>query len=234
MIEFRSFLETIEAAVFVSFLFELNTSQQRDAKGEDELGPAKSRKNRPVTVSYAQAARPRGFALAGANRSIFVSNRSDERTTDLAGENSLGRKQETALLAINGEICTLGYRGKFFSLPDVKGLSYIQHLLQHPDQEFHSQDLSREPGSQPITVENSATRLGDAGPMLDAQAKQEYRRRLQELKVELEDQQERGNARRAGAIEAEIDFLTRELSRAVGWATAIGVLGRSPNERGSM
>jgi len=60
------------------------------------------------------------------------------------------------------------------------------------------------------------TSLGDAGEMLDEQAKAAYRRRLSELREELEDAKELGNVERAEQAEEEIDALTRELSRAVG------------------
>jgi hypothetical protein len=52
--------------------------------------------------------------------------------------------------------------------------------------------------------------------MLDAQAKQEYRRRLAELREELEELKERGDHARAAKVEGEIDFLAREIARAVG------------------
>src|SRR4029077_6078385 len=58
--------------------------------------------------------------------------------------------------------------------------------------------------------------LGDAGEMLDEQAKVAYRRRLSELREELEEAKERGNVERAEQAEEEIDALTKELSRAVG------------------
>ena len=58
--------------------------------------------------------------------------------------------------------------------------------------------------------------LGDAGEMLDDQAKATYRRRLSELREELEEAKERGNVERAEQAEQEIDALTKELSRAVG------------------
>ena len=58
--------------------------------------------------------------------------------------------------------------------------------------------------------------LGDAGEMLDDQAKATYRRRLSELREELEEAKELGRAERAEQMEQEIDALTRELSRAVG------------------
>ncbi len=58
--------------------------------------------------------------------------------------------------------------------------------------------------------------LGDAGEMLDDQAKVAYRRRLSDLREELEESKARGNVERAEQAEQEIDALTRELSRAVG------------------
>ena len=58
--------------------------------------------------------------------------------------------------------------------------------------------------------------LGDAGEMLDDQAKAAYRRRLSDLREELEEAKERGNVERAEQAEQEIDALTRELSRAIG------------------
>src|SRR5262249_53003085 len=57
---------------------------------------------------------------------------------------------------------------------------------------------------------------GDAGEMLDAQAKREYRRRLQDLDELLQEQRERGNHERADQIESEINFYKREIQRAVG------------------
>ena len=53
-----------------------------------------------------------------------------------------------------------------------------------------------------------------SGEMLDARAKQEYKRKLLELNEELEDQRERGNHKRAEQITSEIDFLKPgEISR---------------------
>ena len=52
--------------------------------------------------------------------------------------------------------------------------------------------------------------------MLDDQAKVAYRRRLSELREELEEAKELGNVERAEQAEQEIDALTSELSRAVG------------------
>ena len=126
------------------------------------------------------------------------------------GAESAGKlAAETGTFAVRGEYWTLGYGATTFPLKDVKGLSYIQRLLQHPGEEFHSLDLLSGPGS--IKLPDS-----DSGEMLDAQAKQEYQRQLRELNEVLEDQRERGNHQRAEQITSEIDFLEREIARAVG------------------
>jgi hypothetical protein len=134
-----------------------------------------------------------------------------------------------------GEYWTVGYGGKSFRLKDSKGLGYLAHLLRHPGIEFHVLDLVGGIASQreeddtghpahglPRLDEDlekagiHITRLGDAGEMLDEQAKVAYRRRLSDLREELEIAKELGNVERAQQAEDEIDAVTRELSRAVG------------------
>jgi non-specific serine/threonine protein kinase len=60
------------------------------------------------------------------------------------------------------------------------------------------------------------TELGDAGEHLDAQAKATYKQRLRELRAELDEAQAFNDLGRTDKIQAEIDFLTAELTRAVG------------------
>jgi tetratricopeptide (TPR) repeat protein len=124
---------------------------------------------------------------------------------------------QMGIFARSGDIWTVSYSGKTFSLKDAKGLGYIQRLLQHPGEEFHALDLL----SGPAAVMNtegvvSIPRPGDAGEMLDARTKQDYRRRLLELREELEDLRERGDHEGAAKVKFELDFLVRELARAVG------------------
>jgi hypothetical protein len=133
-----------------------------------------------------------------------------------------------------GEYWTVGYGGNSFRLKDSKGLGYLAHLLRHPGVEFHVLDLvggiaSREEdeigqsaqglpqGTEDLEKARiHVTSLGDAGEMLDEQAKAAYRRRLSELREELEEAKELGREERAEQAEEEIEALTRELSRAVG------------------
>jgi hypothetical protein len=80
-----------------------------------------------------------------------------------------------------------------------------------------------EPGLTPSS-------LGDAGETLDAQAKAEYRRRLEEMESELDEARAFGDPERAARAEEERDFLVRELASAVGLGGRDRRLG-SPAER---
>src|SRR5712672_3524336 len=142
---------------------------------------------------------------------------------------------EQAIFRKEGEYWAIGYGKKSFRLKNTKGLGYLAHLLRHPGVEFHVLDLVGGIASQreddeigksaqglPRGTEElekagiHVTSLGDAGEMLDEQAKVAYRRRLSELREELEEAKELGRVDRAEQAEEEIDALTRELSRAVG------------------
>ena len=111
---------------------------------------------------------------------------------------------QPGIFAQSGEFWTLSYGGVTFSLKAIKGLAYLQFLLQHPGEEFHATDLVRGPGveaSAEHSIADAASPssglsvggLGDAGEMLDQHAKQEYRRRLRELREELEELRGRGD-----------------------------------------
>ena len=134
-----------------------------------------------------------------------------------------------------GEYWTVGYRNSAIRLKDARGFAYLAHLLRHPAVEFHVLDLASGIAGRRDDDESSqsaqrlprgdealekagihVTSLGDAGEMLDEQAKVAYRRRLAELREELEEAKELGNVERAERAKQELDALTRELSRAVG------------------
>jgi hypothetical protein len=142
---------------------------------------------------------------------------------------------EQAIFRKEGEYWAIGCGRKSFRLKDTKGLGYLAHLLRYPAAEFHVLDLAggvagrREDDETNQSVHGlprgeqdlekagiHIASLGDAGEMLDEQAKVAYRRRLSELREELEEAKEVGNVDRAEKAEQEIDALTSELSRAVG------------------
>ncbi|HEY7692073.1 MAG TPA: AAA family ATPase [Gaiellaceae bacterium] len=124
-----------------------------------------------------------------------------------------------------GEVWTIGYGSEELRLRDVKGLRYIAFLLGSPGVETHAVELAQ-------AVEGAGQRRvdGPAGPALDAQAKADYRRRLQELGEELEEARSWDDPERAARVEDEIEALTGELTRALGLGGRDRT-GGSPAER---
>src|ERR1700686_4307672 len=160
---------------------------------------------------------------------------STARSTGRGDPRSSTRSSQRGEFRKEGEYWTVGCGGNSFRLKDSKGLGYLAHLLRHPTVEFHVLDLvggiasHREEDGTSQSVQSlprgdedlekagiHITRLGDAGEMLDEQAKVAYKRRLSELREELEEAKELENVERAEQAEQEIDALTSELSRAVG------------------
>ena len=145
------------------------------------------------------------------------------------------RSAQKGIFRKEGEYWTVGYGGKAFRLKDTKGLGYLAHLLRHPGGRIprarsggwnckparggRNRSVGARLAAGDEDLEKAGihiTSLGDAGEMLDEQAKVAYRRRLSELREELEEAKELGKVERAEQAEEEIDALTRELSRAVG------------------
>ena len=121
-----------------------------------------------------------------------------------------------------GDYWSLVFEGRTVRVRDLKGVRYLARLLAHPAREFHVLDLvAAETGSlaqaerdQMAALPRAA--LGDAGAMLDEQAKNAYRRRLAEIEDDIEQARALGDTERAAQADAEREFLVRELSRAVG------------------
>jgi len=130
-----------------------------------------------------------------------------------------------------GEFWTIACCGEVFRLRDVRGLAYVAYLLGHQREEIHVLSLASkadvEQGEAGQSVDSPAEeragqsdlsvgRMGDAGEMLDAQAKADYKRRINELREQLEEARERSQLELIERLEDEIEDLGRELSRAVG------------------
>ncbi|MDF3146384.1 MULTISPECIES: transcriptional regulator [unclassified Streptomyces] len=116
-----------------------------------------------------------------------------------------------------GDYWSVAFEGRTVRVRDVKGMHYLARLLTHPGREFHTLDLvAAESGGAADRPKLSYEAFGDAGEMLDARAKDAYRRRLTEIDDDLAQARALGDAERAAQAERERDFLVRELSRAVG------------------
>ena len=128
-----------------------------------------------------------------------------------------------------GDYWTLAYHGTRCRLKDAKGLHYLAFLLGHPGEAYHAVALvtavdppATPPLDGPLSVGERAAQhlhvggLGDAGAVLDAQAKAAYKRRLDELQDEVAEAQRFHDPGRAAHAQVELDFLTAELAAAVG------------------
>ena len=113
-----------------------------------------------------------------------------------------------------GDYWTVSYEGRMFRFKDSKGLRYLAHLLGHPYSEFSATALVA--GSQLSEDQSASADPGDAGEVLDLQAKAAYRLRIKDLTEELKEAKTTGNEKRGIKVEKEIEALSTELARAVG------------------
>ena len=137
-----------------------------------------------------------------------------------------------AVFRQEGDYWTLAYQGNVCRLKDLKGLHYLAFLLARPGEACHvvalvtavdrPQGPPATPASHALSAEQWATHhlhvegLGDAGTVLDSQAKAAYKRRLDELQADVAEAQSWNDLARATTAQAEIEFLTGELAAAVG------------------
>ncbi|MGH3621167.1 MAG: hypothetical protein ACRDQ5_05170 [Sciscionella sp.] len=98
------------------------------------------------------------------------------------------------------------------------GMLHLAVLIANPGVEIHAADLVAGVGALGDTADgpNVTTQQTLDQPMLDYPAIQEYRRRLSQLREEMDDPQSRHHAERAARARAERDWLMAELTGATG------------------
>jgi tetratricopeptide (TPR) repeat protein len=115
-----------------------------------------------------------------------------------------------------GEYWSVTYGGSTFRLKDSLGLNYLVRLLEQPGREIHVLDLTGEQSAGGGGGVNEAIDTGDAGELLDDEARRAYRRRLEDLEETVAEAESFGDAARAARAREEIEMLGAELGRAVG------------------
>ena len=127
----------------------------------------------------------------------------------------------------DGDYWTVAFDGQVRQVKNVRGMRYLAQLLSHPNEELHALTLAGE-GQSPHAVsggqrsatlgESEAFQYGftDGGEVLDPEAQAAYRKRAQELQEELEEAREFNDLGRVERLQEELDFLSQELSSAVG------------------
>jgi hypothetical protein len=152
-----------------------------------------------------------------------------QRTADDAGPEGRDSGAEAPLPVTDlnmfrreGDYWSVVFEGRTVRVRDLKGIRYLARLLANPGREFHVLDLVAAESSRFAGAPRGAaagvshTGTGDAGEMLDARAKDAYRRRLAEIEDDIEQARALEDTEREMQADTERDFLVRELSRAVG------------------
>ncbi len=112
----------------------------------------------------------------------------------------------------DGQMFTVRLGDDSRSMRGSKGMRYLEILTASPGREIHVLELvAAEAG-----VERGEIADSDAGPLIDAEAKEAYRQRLRDLDGALEEAAANMDHGRAESLAAERDALINELSRAVG------------------
>jgi hypothetical protein len=111
-----------------------------------------------------------------------------------------------AALARDGDVWEVRFRGATVRLRDRKGLHDLATLVSQPGVDVHVLRLAGD----------ALHEANVAGPLLDAQAREEYRRRLAELDSEVSRADEDHDIVRRERAEMEREALLEELRRATG------------------
>ena len=127
-----------------------------------------------------------------------------------------------ACLRREGDFWSIEFDGATLRLKDSKGLAYLARLLHGPGREMLALELAG--------VAGGAAPGGDAGELLDGEARAAYRARLGELQAELEEGTRNNDLAQRDRCRAEMDVITSQLSAAVGLGGRARRAG-DPNER---
>jgi predicted ATPase len=107
----------------------------------------------------------------------------------------------------DGDVWLLSFGERSFRIKDGKGVRILDALLRVPGREHHVFDLA---------VPGGGVDTGDAGEVLDVQARVQYRARIERLRAELGEAEANHDLGRAERHRDELDQLTQELARAIG------------------
>ena len=153
-------------------------------------------------AGFAEALRASGndrraaLELAAA-RTVLDRIAAGRETDDVASVEPDDGAEEPPVTDINvfrreGDYWSVVFEGHTVRVRDLKGIRYLARLLADPGREFHVLALvAAESGRLPAAESDRAAHLphtgpGDAGEMLDARAKDAYRRRLAEIEDDIE------------------------------------------------
>lgn len=161
-----------------------------------------------------------GLSKGGRTRILSLIKDAERRGTEAKKTEAPG-VEEGNRFTLEGDYWSIAYDGRVSRIKDSKGLRYLAQLLKNPQRELHVLDLvtaiEGTPRSARLAREDGLAAGGDdAGVVLDAKAKAEYKGRLEELNDELEEARAYNDLERAAKAQAEMDALVEQLAAGVG------------------
>ncbi|HVZ71872.1 MAG TPA: hypothetical protein VHJ20_05795, partial [Polyangia bacterium] len=186
------------------------------ARAEYDCARARLAHGAPGDLEVANAllasARATGEKLGMTGLVALIDRRLEASTIAAAPPATIGATRAPSL-TLEGEVWTITRGATTFRLKDSLGLRYLARLLEQPGREVHVLDLV---GERAGGGANEAIDLGDAGDLLDEEAKAAYRSRLEDLRDVVAEAESFGDDARAARARDEIEALAAELGRAVG------------------
>jgi len=143
----------------------------------------------------------------GASR--FARRIRDDHATILAERGTpapVASRAETIVIQREGDFWTVRGCGELCRIKDSRGMQMLAKLIETPRQEIHALDLS---GAELVDG-------GDAGEVIDQDARETYRRRVRDLQAELAEAEQWNDMGRRERIAAELEALRAQLSAALG------------------
>ncbi len=142
---------------------------------------------------------------------------------------ALQPREETCFLR-QGDYWKIRHQGQTTFLKSMRGLHCLACLLRSPGREFHVSELLVRlleiPAVSSVAIAGGGPlETGDRGitsglnggiPILDAQAKAEFKRRLNELRQELEEAEQFNDSSRAAELQEELNVIGQTLAAAIG------------------
>jgi len=136
------------------------------------------------------------------------------------------RALEESVFMRQGDYWTIRFQGEVAILKATRGLDCLFYLLRHPARDIHVSELLATPVDLPVPallgnlreVGCDAVTVGlrDAGPTLDSQAKAEYKRRIDELRKDMDEAERFNDFYRVARTRSEMDAIAEQLAAAVG------------------
>ncbi|TPV92722.1 MAG: hypothetical protein B7733_24265 [Myxococcales bacterium FL481] len=176
-------------------------------------------------IAEAQSASARGVdveTVAGAVRERVAEL--NGRPADEQSPKRAATSSDELRLERDGEYWLVARGPVRFRLSDTKGVRLLARLIAEPDREFHALDLAAE--GRGLDCGGSTT----TGPILDDDARDQYRQRVVSLKAELVEAETWNDPARAERARTELEFVTQQLKGAIGLGGR-GRQGTSASER---